>query len=236
MSLDYLKGKKILLVDDEDDLLEMLRSILQDDGYRRIRTASTQKDALELCRTWKPELAVLDVMLPDGDGYTLFKEIRRFSDFPVLFLTARGEDEDRFRGLGLGADDYIVKPFLPRELTLRLGAILRRSYKHETPLLRLAYCTVDFERADVIREDGTLSLTAKEFELLSALSRNAGRIVTTDLLCEALWGNNPYGYENSLMAHIRRLREKIEKVPSCPESLITVKGLGYKLIIEEDQA
>ena len=112
MSLDYLKGKKILLVDDEDDLLEMLRSILQDDGYRRIRTASTQKDALELCRTWKPELAVLDVMLPDGDGYTLFKEIRRFSDFPVLFLTARGEDEDRFRGLGLGADDYIVKPFL----------------------------------------------------------------------------------------------------------------------------
>ena len=137
MSLDYLKGKKILLVDDEDDLLEMLRSILQDDGYRRIRTASTQKDALELCRTWKPELAVLDVMLPDGDGYTLFKEIRRFSDFPVLFLTARGEDEDRFRGLGLGADDYIVKPFLPRELTLRLGAILRRSYKHETPLLRL---------------------------------------------------------------------------------------------------
>ena len=236
MSLDYLKGKKILLVDDEEDLLEMLLSILQDDGYRRIRTASTQKDALELCRTWKPELAVLDVMLPDGDGYTLFKEIRRISDFPVLFLTARGEDEDKFHGLGLGADDYIVKPFLPRELTLRLGAILRRSYKHETPLLRLAHCTVDFERAEVIREDGTLSLTAKEFELLAALSRNAGRIVTTDLLCEALWGDNPYGYENSLMAHIRRLREKIEKVPSCPESLITVKGLGYKLIIEEDQA
>ena len=228
MSLDYLKGKKILLVDDEDDLLEMLLSILQDDGYRRIRTASTQKDALEL--------AVLDVMLPDGDGYTLFKEIRRISDFPVLFLTARGEDEDKFRGLGLGADDYIVKPFLPWELTLRLGAILRRSYKHETPLLRLAHCTVDFERAEVIREDGTLSLTAKEFELLAALSRNAGRIVTTDLLCEALWGDNPYGYENSLMAHIRRLREKIEKAPSSPESLLTVKGLGYKLIVEEEQA
>lgn len=236
MSLDYLKEKKILLVDDEADLLEMLLSILQEDGYRRIRTASTVKAALELCRTWKPELAVLDVMLPDGDGYHLFQEIRRIADFPVLFLTARGEDEDKFRGLGLGADDYIVKPFLPKELTLRLASILRRSYKNEAPLVRLAHCKVDFERAEIIREDGRIPLTAKEFELLAALSRNAGRIVTTDLLCEALWGDNPYGYENSLMAHIRRLREKIEKTPSSPESLITVKGLGYKLVIKEGQS
>ena len=172
-------------------------------------------------------------MLPDGDGFSLLKEIRRTQDFPVLFLTARGEDEDKFEGLGIGADDYMVKPFLPKELILRINGILRRCYKEETPLVHLAYCSIDFERAEIIREDGHLPLTAKEYELLSALSRNAGRIVTIDMLCEALWGDNPYGYENSLMAHIRRIREKIEQVPSQPESLITVKGLGYKLITKE---
>ncbi len=233
MTYDYLKGKKLLLVDDERDLLTMLVSILSDAGYYNIQTASTVKEALEICRDWQPELAVLDVMLPDGDGFSLLKEIRKTQDFPVLFLTARGEDEDKFEGLGIGADDYMVKPFLPKELTLRINVILRRCYKDETPLVHLAHCSIDFERAEVILKDGRVALTAKEYELLSALSRNAGRIVTIDMLCEALWGDNPYGYENSLMAHIRRIREKIERVPSQPESLITVKGLGYKLITKE---
>lgn len=233
MTYDYLKGKKLLLVDDERDLLTMLVSILSDAGYYNIQTASTVKEALEICRDWQPELAVLDVMLPDGDGFSLLKEIRKTQDFPVLFLTARGEDEDKFEGLGIGADDYMVKPFLPKELTLRINVILRRCYKDETPLVHLAHCAIDFERAEVILKDGRVALTAKEYELLSALSRNAGRIVTIDMLCEALWGDNPYGYENSLMAHIRRIREKIERVPSQPESLITVKGLGYKLITKE---
>lgn len=233
MTYNYLKGKKLLLVDDERDLLTMLVSILSDAGYYNIQTASTVKEALEICRDWQPELAVLDVMLPDGDGFSLLKEIHKTQDFPVLFLTARGEDEDKFEGLGIGADDYMVKPFLPKELTLRINVILRRCYKNETPLVHLAHCSIDFEQAEVILKDGRVALTAKEYELLSALSRNAGRIVTIDMLCEALWGDNPYGYENSLMAHIRRIREKIERVPSQPESLITVKGLGYKLITKE---
>lgn len=233
MTYDYLKGKKLLLVDDERDLLTMLVSILNEAGYHNIQTASTVKEALELCENWQPELAVLDVMLPDGDGFSLLKAIRKTQDFPVLFLTARGEDEDKFEGLGIGADDYIIKPFLPKELILRINMILRRCYKDESPLVQLAHCSIDFERAEVVREDKRIPLTAKEFELLSALSRNAGRIVTIDMLCEALWGDNPYGYENSLMAHIRRIREKIERVPSQPESLITVKGLGYKLITKE---
>ena len=152
-------------------------------------------------------------------------------DYPVLFLTARGEDEDKFRGFGLGADDYIVKPFLPKELLFRVAAILRRSYKEEDPLVKLSGCKIDLERAEVIKEGERIPLTAKEYELLSALYRNAGRIVTIDALCEAAWGDNPYGYENSLMAHIRRIREKIEENPSKPVSLVTVKGLGYKLII-----
>lgn len=144
----------------------------------------------------------------------------------------RGENEDKFRGFGLGADDYMVKPFLPKELLFRIAAILRRSYKDEDPLVKLSGCEIDLERAEVIKEGERIPLTAKEYELLGALYRNAGRIVTIDALCEAAWGDNPYGYENSLMAHIRRIREKIEKNPSKPVSLVTVKGLGYKLMIE----
>ena len=233
MDFEYLKNKKLLLVDDEPELLSMVEGILEKEGYKNIRRAGNVKEALKIFQEWQPEMAVLDVMLPDGDGFGLFEKIREISDIPVLFLTARGEEEDKFLGLGLGADDYIVKPFLPRELILRIGVILRRCYKEEQPVVRLAGCTVDFERAQVIKGEEKLPLTAKEFALLSALYRNSGKIVTIDMLCQAVWGDNPYGYENSLMAHIRRIREKIEENPSKPVSLITVKGLGSKLIAKE---
>lgn len=235
MAMQDLKQKKILLVDDEEELLHMVDSILRRDGYTQIRMAGTVAEALEWCGSWKPEFVVLDVMLPDGDGFSLLTQLRRFSDVPVLFLTARGEDEDKFRGLGLGADDYMVKPFLPKELTLRLGAILRRSYKNESSLVRLKNSSIDFERAEVVKAGTRIPLTAKEYDILSALCRNAGKIVTFDRLCEAAWGDNPFGYENSLMAHIRRIREKIEQAPSKPVSLLTVKGLGYKLMLEEPE-
>lgn len=233
MDFEYLKDKKLLLVDDEPELLSMVEGILEKEGYRNVRRAGNVKEALNVFQEWQPEMAVLDVMLPDGDGFGLFEKIREISDIPVLFLTARGEEEDKFLGLGLGADDYIVKPFLPRELILRIGVILRRCYKEEQPVVRLAGCAVDFERAQVIKGEKKLPLTAKEFALLSALYRNSGKIVTIDMLCQAVWGDNPYGYENSLMAHIRRIREKIEENPSKPVSLITAKGLGYKLIVKE---
>ena len=220
-----------MLVDDEPELLDMVASILREDGYENIRTAGTVEEALREAGESAPELAILDVMLPDGDGFGLMEKLREKGDYPVLFLTARGEYEDKFRGFGLGADDYIVKPFLPKELLFRVAAILRRSYKEEDPLVKLSGCKIDLERAEVIKEGERIPLTAKEYELLSALYRNAGRIVTIDALCEAAWGDNPYGYENSLMAHIRRIREKIETNPSKPVSLVTVKGLGYKLII-----
>lgn len=236
MEFDTLKNKKLLLVDDEQDLLNMVQLILQTEGYTHLKTAGTVREALAAVREWKPDLALLDVMLPDGDGFSLLEQMRAESDIPVLFLTARGEDEDKFRGLGLGADDYMVKPFLPRELILRVGAVLRRCYRTERTdgerNVRLAACALDFDRAEVVRGGKRIPLTATEFKLLRALCRNAGKIVTIDLLCEAVWGDNPYGYENSLMAHIRRIREKIEANPSKPVSLITVKGLGYKLITE----
>ena len=232
MDQHYYKQKKILLVDDEKELLDMVSDFLREDGYTQIQTASTATEAITAAKEWNPDFAILDVMLPDMDGFSLFEQLRKFTEIPVLFLTARGEDEDRLRGLGLGADDYMVKPFLPKELLLRMGIILRRYYKEENPLVRLAGSQIDFSRAEVIKNGEHMPLTAKEHDILQALYRNAGRIVTIDQLCEAAWGDNPFGYENSLMAHIRRIREKIEENPSRPVSLITVKGLGYKLVLE----
>ena len=235
MDFDRWKQKRILVVDDEPGLLQMVVSILNQDGYMQIKTAGTVREALGVCQEWMPELAILDVMLPDGDGFFLFEQIKSFLDIPILFLTARGEDSDRLHGLGLGADDYLVKPFLPKELLLRIGIILRRFYKDEKPVVTLKGSQIDFSRAEVIRGGERIPLTAKEFEILQALYRNAGRIVTIDQLCEAAWGDNPFGYENSLMAHIRRIREKIEEYPSSPVSLLTVRGLGYKLTLADKE-
>lgn len=158
----YLKNKRILLVDDEKAILDMVADFLREDGYTQVRTAGTAAEAVAAAEEWHPDFAVLDVMLPDGDGFSLFERLRRFTEMPMLFLTARGEDEDRIRGLGLGADDYMVKPFLPKEFLLRVGIILRRSFKGEDPLVRLAGSRVDFSRAEVVRDGERLPLTAPD--------------------------------------------------------------------------
>ena len=229
MEQSFLHTKKILLVDDEPELRKLVIDILSDDGFSNIIDAGTVQTGLIFAKQEKPDLAVLDVMLPDGDGFSLMKELRAFTNIPVIFLTAKDEAADKLAGLGLGADDYVVKPFLPQELLLRVHAVLRRCYKADSPLLELEGCTIDFSRAEVNKNGMVVALTAKEHTLLETLSSNEGRIVSIDALCEALWGDNPFGYENSLNAHIRRIREKIETDPSKPVSLITVKGLGYKL-------
>lgn len=229
MEHSFLNTKKILLVDDASGLLEMVKAILQDDGFQNIVTAANVRDGVLVSKTEKPDLAVLDIMLPDGDGFSLMQQMRQFTDIPVIFLTAKDTGTDKLAGLGLGADDYIVKPFMPEELLLRVRAVLRRCYKAEASLVHLAACTIDFSRAEVNKNGDIISLTAKEHALLETLARNGGKIVTVDALCEALWGDNPFGYENSLNAHVRRVREKIEANPSKPVSLITIKGLGYKL-------
>ncbi len=229
MDDSFLQNKKLLLVDDEPALLELVTSILSDDGFRNIVTAVSMKEGISAVQNEKPDLAVLDVMLPDGDGFSLMQQIRTFSDVPVIFLTAKDEAADRLSGLGLGADDYIAKPFLPQELLFRIYAVLRRCYKDDTPLINLDGCVIDFSRAEIHKDGKIISLTAKEHIFLETLARSEGRIVTVDTLCEALWGDNPFGYENSLNAHVRRIREKIETNPSKPVSLITIKGLGYKL-------
>ena len=223
--------ERILVVEDDLALSTGLCFELDAAGYVT-QAAYNCRKAEYLVEQEKFSLVILDVNLPDGNGFELMEHLRKGGDYPILFLTACGEDNDKFKGFGLGADDYIIKPFLPKELLFRVMAILRRSYKDDNPLVYLHDSQIDFSRAEVIKNEEHIPLTAKEHDLLSALYRNAGRIVTIDALCEAAWGNNPFGYENSLMAHIRRIREKIEKNPSQPVSLVTVKGLGYKLIIE----
>ena len=189
---------ELLLVDDNPDLLRLLCEQLSGAGYHHIRTAATCAAARAAFDAAPPHLMVLDINLPDGDGFSLFRALRARADVPALFLSARDADADRLFGLGLGADDYLTKPFLMQELLLRVQHILQRVYRTELALLR-------------------------------KLAENRGHIVTYDALCEAVWGADYYGCENSLNVHIRHLREKLEPLPGRPQFLRTVRGIGYKL-------
>lgn len=211
MNDTYLKSKKILIVDDEECLRSMLITILEDEIFLNIITADCVKTALEICQQEKPDIAILDVMLPDGNGFELMETLRSFTNIPVIFLTAKDDIQDKYSGFGLGADDYIIKPFMPKELIFRLNAVLRRCYKEDSPLIELHDCKIDLANAQVIWEDKILPLTAKEHDILEALVRNANHIVTIDALCEAVWGDNPFGYGNSLLAHIILL-SKMENI------------------------
>lgn len=233
MSDQSLKKRRILLVDDEPELRRMVAAMLAAEGFSHVVQAANVQEALAAYRQAKPELALLDVMLPDGDGFTLCQYLRAFepeAPLPVIFLTAKDETDDRLAGLRCGADDYVTKPFSPQELVLRMQAVLRRCYPAEPETVYLENATLDLANADVLRHDTGehLTLTVKERAILDMFARNANRIVTTDALCEAAWGDS-FGYAQSLMTHVRRIREKIEKDPSQPQSLVTAKGLGYRL-------
>ena len=233
METNWIKEKTILIVDDEAELLTMLKSIFERAGYHNILTAVSGEEALTLMTAKMPDMVITDVMMPGMDGFELLQEIRAVSKIPVLMLTARGEAQDRFDGFELGADDYVIKPFLPKELLLRVEAIMKRAYPREKKLLILENAVVDLDNAQVIKKAETISLTAKEYSILVKLAENAGKIVTIGALCQNLCGDIWQGYETTLMSHIRHLREKIELEPSKPVSLITVKGLGYKLVVKE---
>lgn len=214
--------KSILIVDDEKDLLIMTKSIFERAGYTNIVTAASAKDALKILSTKMPDMIILDVMMPEMDGFELLQEIRATSKVPVLMLTARGEAEDRFSGFELGADDYLIKPFLPKELLLRVNAILKRAYPESNRIIVLDAVNVDLDKAEVLQEGKIVSLTAKEYGIFLKLAENAGHIVTIGSLCQTVCGEFWQGYESTLMTHIRHLREKIEKNPSTPVSLLTV--------------
>ena len=228
-----MNDRTILVVDDELDLLEMLQSIFQRAGYTQILTADSGRTALQIWNEKQPDIIILDVMMPGMDGFALLKEIRKTSKVPVLMLTARGEAEDKFCGFENGADDYLVKPFLPKELLFRVQAILKRAYPDKERRIYLGNAVIDLEKAEALRDGETIPLTAKELLLLEKLYANAGKIVTTGALCETVCGEFWQGYESTLATHIRHLREKIEENPSKPISLLTVRGLGYRLYLKE---
>lgn len=224
-------NKKILIVDDEPNLIILLKSILSEYNFYNIETATTRQEAYEKLFDFEPELVILDIMLPDGSGYDILKEIRKTSDIPTLFLSAKDEPEDKFIGFEQGADDYITKPFIPKELIFRITSLLKRCYKCDAHEIVLSSCIVDLSKAEIRKNGSIIQLTATENKILEKLYQNEGRIISIDLICLSIWGDNYVGGENTLMVHIRRLREKIEENPSKPKHLRTVRGLGYKFNI-----
>lgn len=228
---------RVLVVEDDPTLLEQLLGLLVREGYRHVHGAGTVADALLAASTWQPQLYLLDVMLPDGNGFDLLRRLREAGSAPALFLSARDEDASRLRGLGLGADDYVTKPFLPAELLLRVAAVLRRSYRLQDalPTIALGETEVDLATGEVLRGGGAAAvLTAKEHALVKRLAESRGCIVTTDELCRSVYGDE-FGYANALAILVRRLREKIEVDPSRPRWVVTVRGLGYRLLREDQQ-
>lgn len=233
-----LKEARILVVDDNQELCRLVQSVCAQEGFTHVETALSCREAEKKLAEQAADFIILDVNMPQEDGFSFFQRIKPMLDrkrIPVLFLSARDKDEDRLQGLGLGADDYITKPFLPKELILRISAILRRTCrldKQDNNCYRLGSREVDLSAGIVRLLDGSntvISLTNKEYQLLKLFLENRGRIMTFDLLSESVWGENYYDYENTLMVHIRKLREKIEEKPSEPAFLITVKGLGYRM-------
>lgn len=223
------ESPRILVVDDEAAIRNLIEEAIVDAGIGSVRTAASGEEALGIFALETFDLLLLDVMLPGIDGIALLEKIRSFSDVPVILITARGEPEDKYAGFLQGADDYLVKPFLIRELLLRMQAVLRRVHPSgERVPIRGGY--VDLDTASVQLEGReSAQLTAREFEIFEILYLNRGKILSTATLCERLEGGIWTGYENTLMSHIRHLREKIEPEPSKPVNLVTVRGLGYRL-------
>lgn len=227
--------KKILLVDDEKDIVDMMEEVLRKEGFPCIRKAFTGTDALRMCRDFCPDIVILDIMLPDIDGLEVCRRIREFSYCSVIFLSSKNDDVDKILGLSWGGDDYVTKPFSPREVVFRVKAQLRRqqypSVSASMPESRLKAgpLLLDRESCRVYKEGREIELTGREFLLLIYFMENADKIISKERLYEQVWGEYSSICDNTIMVHIRHLREKIEENPSNPQQLITVKGLGYKL-------
>jgi DNA-binding response OmpR family regulator len=225
-------GGRILVVDDEPHIVELVRYNLSQEGFA-VDVAYDGHDALEKARLSPPDLVILDLMLPYVDGLEVCRHLRRQGAVPILMLTAKDSEHDRVLGLESGADDYVTKPFSPRELVARVRAILRRTGRDDAraadaPLVsgRLALDAVTHE---VRLGDRPIELTAKEFDLLRLLMGHPNQVFTRDFLLEHIWGYEYFGSTRTVDMHISRLREKIEDDPNTPTFIVTVRGVGYKL-------
>ena len=231
--MDFRKNFNILIVDDEKSLLENLYNFLKDKGFKKVYTAKNLKESRFKLANFKIDLVVLDLMLPDGSGFDLLKEIRKTSDMAVIILSALDGIDDRKEGFENKADDYLVKPFFPDELLWRIDAVLRRSKKIKNDeKINLGKVIFDKSKGILIKNGEEIPLTATQFKILAYLADNINMIVSIDRILENIWEDS-YGYENTLITHIYRIREKLEDNPRDPKILITIKGLGYKLVKED---
>lgn len=220
----------ILIVDDEKSLLDHLEAYLHEVGYTSVKTALSLAQARFQLANHQVDLMILDLMLPDGSGMDLLKSVRERSDIPVIILSALDGIDDRREGFESEADDYIVKPFLAEDLQWRIEAVLRRSFHDDRDkIFDLNGALFDPSKGTITKGNHEEKLTAKQFKILSLLAKNLNRIVSIDQIIEYVW-EETFGYENTLITHIYRLREKLEDDPSNPKRLVTVKGLGYKLV------
>lgn len=228
--MEKKKDPVILIVDDEKTLLDHLDRYLRGAGYDSIKTASNLAQAKYQLAHHSVDLIILDLMLPDGSGMDLLKSVRQRSHMPVIILSALDGIDDRREGFESEADDYIVKPFLAEDLLWRIEAVLRRSFHgDQSKLVDLNGAVFDLSKGTITKGNKEEKLTAKQFKILSLLATNLNHIVSIDQIIENVW-EETFGYENTLITHIYRLREKLEDDPSNPKRLVTVKGLGYKLV------
>jgi DNA-binding response OmpR family regulator len=221
--------KTVLVVDDERQIAEIARDYLEHAGFE-VTTTGDGRDALDIVRAKRPDLIVLDLGLPNLDGLTVARTLRREQDVPIIMLTARVDESDRLAGLEVGADDYITKPFSPRELVARVRAVLRRVDGASTggDLLRLGDVVIDVPRLRVTRRDMPIDLTTTEFQLLTALARRPGRVFTRAQLLDAVRGVEVDAFERAIDAHIKNIRHKLEPDSRKPRYVLTVYGAGYK--------
>ena len=229
-----MSDRTILIVDDERKIRQLVRAYLEKDGFE-VMEASTGPEALEKVKTHQPDLIVLDVMLPGLDGIEVLREIRTFSEVYVVMLTAKSEEVDKLIGLSVGADDYLSKPFSPRELLARIKAVLRRDRgvpKQDTGTLKFDGLVVDEDRREVTRDDTAVDLTALEFDLLAALAAEPGRVFSRRQLLERVWGWDFFGDERVVDVHIRNLRKALGDDATHPAVIGTVRGVGYKFLLE----
>ena len=222
-------AKRVLVVDDEAKIVEVVGDYLRSNGFS-VTTAADGEGALASARARPPDLVVLDLGLPGLDGLDVARALRRASPVPIIMLTARGEETDRVLGLELGADDYLVKPFSPRELLARVRAVLRRAegLQMERERFVVGDVVVDTSRREVTLGDGVIELTATEFDLLVALARQPGRVFTRAQLLGAIHGVVVESYERTVDAHIKNIRRKLEPDPRQPRYLLTVHSVGYR--------
>lgn len=218
----------ILIAEDDGDIRDLLRLYLESEGYRVLEAADGAA-ALALARENMPDMAILDVMMPELNGYELTRALRKFSDMPILILSAKSQDNDKILGLNLGADDYITKPFNPVEIVARVKAQLRRATRENSTTLTVGELSLDTATFQLTKNGQPIALTPMEYKILALLMRSPGRIFTKIQLYEGAVGNYFEGDDNTMMVHISKLREKIEDDPKDPRYIITVRGLGYKI-------